>query len=453
MAAQYRNSEATLTENLTTSERIASLMDHLGLEAAHLATQIPGDAAEFVQRAEGRVGGIVLCGATRLDPQPFTQVAGRLLMIAGDKGLTVAAAERAAARLPGAQRHVLANYEAAGWSDVVADRTTEVAEAMSRFLAEVASRVSVPDASPCSGPQSGEHAGLTWRRTGQGPPLLLLPFFLAPSQWEPAVPHLMRHFTVIQVGGANIGGIAALEDRARAPTYRALFHSLIDRLAPKPDARILDVGCGSGALDRILAKRLGSSARIDAADLNPFFLAEARTLAQKNGVGDRITFVEASATSLPFPDATFDGVFSVTVLEECDADRAIAEIVRVARPGARIGIVVRAIDLDQWWNLELSGPLRAKTKMPPQSVGVGGVADRSLYVRMRRAGLVDLQAFPALITLDRSEGPMWRYREDAVLSQLTPDETAEWRAATGAAELDGVLMASHVLHAAVARKP
>jgi hypothetical protein len=72
---------------------------------------------------------------------------------------------------------------------------------------------------------------------------------------------------------------------------------------------------------------------------------------------------------------------------------------------------------------------------------------------MRRAGLVDLQAFPALITLDRSEGPMWRYREDAVLSQLTPDETAEWRAATGAAELDGVLMASHVLHAAVARKP
>ena len=155
---------------------------------------------------------------------------------------------------------------------------------------------------------------------------------------------------------------------------------------------------------------------------------------------------------MPFADQTFDCIFSVTVLEECDADRAIAEMVRVARPGARIGLVVRAIDIAQWWNLALRAELRAKAAIPPQSVGPGGVADGSLYARMRRAGLVDLHAFPALITLDEPNGPIWRYREDHVLSQLTPTEMAAWHAARLAATEDGLLMQAHALHCAVATK-
>ena len=117
------------------------------------------------------------------------------------------------------------------------------------------------------------------------------------------------------------------------------------------------------------------------------------------------------------------------MLEECDADGAIAEMVRVARPGARIGLVVRAIDIAQWWNLALPAEIRAKAEIPPQSVGPGGVADASLYARMRRAGLEDLRAFPALITLDEPKGPIWRYREDHVLSQLSLAEMAAWDAA------------------------
>lgn len=157
--------------------------------------------------------------------------------------------------------------------------------------------------------------------------------------------------------------------------------------------------------------------------------------------------------ALPFADHTFNSVFSVTVLEECDADAALAEMSRVARPGARIGVVVRAIDVQQWWNLDLPVELRAKAALPPQSVGVGGVADASLYSRLRRAGLVDVVAFPSLVTLDRPDGPIWRYREDHVLSQLTPAETAVWRAARTAAVAAGSLMQAHALHCAVATKP
>jgi SAM-dependent methyltransferase len=438
---------------MTTAARVLAVMDHLGIEAAHFATQIPGDVAELARTAADRIAGLILCAPTRLDTAPFAGLSSRLLMIAGDKGLTVEVTERAAARLPGSERFTLQAYEAAGWSDVVADRTEEVAGAMTRFLAGIDVGRPLPPPARRPAEAAGEHAGLTWRIVGNGPPLMLLPFFLAPSQWEPAVERLAHHFTVIRIGGPNIGGIAALEDRARAPTYRAMFNTLVDLLAPEPGARILDVGCGSGALDRLLAHRIGSAARIDAMDLNPFFLTEARSLAAKEGLAERIAFRQGSATALPFPDASFDCVYSVTVLEECDADRAIAEMVRVARPGARIGIVVRAIDVPQWWNLDLPPALRERAEVPPQSVGRGGVADRSLYLRMRRAGLVDLQPFPAMITLDRPDGPIWRYREDAVLPLLDAEETATWQRASTAAAADGVLMQAHVLHAAVARKP
>lgn len=287
---------------------------------------------------------------------------------------------------------------------------------MTRFLASASEQdpSGVPRPSLSAG--SGTHAGLAYRIEGRGLPLILLPFFLAPSQWEPALAELLRHFTVIQVGGPHIGGVAALEDRARAPTYQAMFRTLVDLMAPEAGGRILDVGCGSGALDRLLAARLGTTARIDAVDINPFLLREAADLAVD--FGERIQFPRGSALALPFADQTFDCIFSVTMLQECNADGVIAEMMRVARPGARIGLVVRAIDIPQRWNLALPAEIRAKAEIPPQSVGPGGVADASLYARMRRAGLVNLRAFPALITLDEPTGPIWRYREDHVLSQF-----------------------------------
>jgi len=230
-----------------------------------------------------------------------------------------------------------------------------------------------------------------------------------------------------------------------------MFRHLMDVMAPPADGRILDVGCGSGALDRLLTTRLGCAARIDAVDVNPFLLREAAELARE--FGDRIVFTRGSALNLPFPEETFDCVFSVTVLEECDANRAITEMLRVARPGARLGIVVRAIDLAQWWNLELPAAISAIANVPSQSVGPGGVADLSLYTRMSHAGLVDLCVFPTLITLDQPDGPIWRYREDDVLSRLTPEDAVAWSDARARAARLGVLVQAHVLHCAVGTKP
>jgi ubiquinone/menaquinone biosynthesis C-methylase UbiE len=202
-----------------------------------------------------------------------------------------------------------------------------------------------------------------------------------------------------------------------------------------------------------LAKRIGGASPITAIDMNPYWLREAEALVAEEGLAGPIRFQAGNAEALPFPNASFDCVFSVTVIEECDADRAIGEMVRVAKPGGRIGVVVRAIDIPQWWNLDLPEPIRAKVAPPPQSVAANGVANASLYHRMRRAGLTDLVCFPSLVTLDRPGGPIWRYREDHVLSLLTADELPDWQQARAKAEADGLLLQAHAMHCAVGRKP
>ena len=281
---------------------------------------------------------------------------------------------------------------------------------------------------------------------------MLLPFFLAPSQWEPAIPLLARHFTVVTLGGRHVGGVAALEDRARAPSYRAMVRNLIEQMAPQPGETILDIGCGSGALDRMLA-RLRPANPITAIDVNPFLQREAMALAAEEGLGPRSRSCLAAPRRCRSRTRAFDCVFTVTVLEECDADRALREAWRVLRPGGRVGVIVRAIDLPQWWNLDLPPALRARAETPPQSVGPHGVADASLYRRLRAAGFTDPGCSPALVTLDRPDGPIWRYREDHLLSLLTPEETATWRVLTDAARRDGVLLMAHPMHCAIGTKP
>ena len=440
------------TDERTLTERLVALLDYLGLPAAHMATQIPADVAGLALAHPERIAGLVFCTPTRLDAASFGGHAERLLMIAGEFGATLGVTQRAAERLPRARLQVLAGYDAPGWADVAVDRGGEIVGWMREFLAEFPG--GLPEAGkPMPVAASGTHAGITYRIEGSGPALLLLPFFLAPSQWAPAVPALAEQFTVITLGGRHVGGVAALEDRARAPSYRGMLRSLFDVIAPVAGETILDVGCGSGALDRLLAHRYGAANLITATDLNPFLLSEAGVLVAEEGLQDTIRFRQANAEALPFPDASFGCAFSVTVLEECDADRALAELWRVVRPGGRVGVIVRAIDMPQWWNLSLPEALREKVAIPAQSVGACGVADASLYRRMREAGFAGLTCFPSLVTLDRPDGPIWRYREDHVLSLLSPEETIVWRRATDEARRGGGLFMAHPLHCAVGVKP
>jgi SAM-dependent methyltransferase len=434
-----------MSQQPSLTERLISLFDHFGLTTAFVATQMSGDVADLARRWPERIAGLLLCTPSRLDPAPFAAVAARTVMVAGERGMTAEVTARAEPRLPGSRRVVLPDYDAPGWADVVADHT----DAIVRTLRSLAGTASAPNLAA----GSGSHAGITYQVHGDGPALVLLPFFLAPSQWEPAIPALTQYFTVIVLGGRHLGGVAALEDRAHGPSYAGMINALFDEMAPSAGDTILDVGCGSGALDRLLARRFGGANPITATDVNPFLLREAAALAAEDQLVDHITFRQGNAERLPFPDASFNHAFTVTVFEECDADLALRELFRVVRPGGRVGVIVRAIDMPQWWHLDLPGEVRRKANVPPQSCGPRGVADASLYRRMREAGFEQLTCFPTLVTFDRPEGPIWRYREDHVLAQLSEPETSIWHTATEAARKAGLLFMANPLHRVVGRKP
>ena len=123
-----------------------------------------------------------------------------------------------------------------------------------------------------------------------------------------------------------------------APPNRASARSSRPTLAwvdlPE-DARLLEVGCGSGAITRVLARRAGI-AEIVALDPSPVFLAKARELAAGHG---HVTFRQGDARALDFADGVFDGAIAHTCLTHVPApDRALRELFRVLRAGGSLAV-------------------------------------------------------------------------------------------------------------------
>ena len=100
--------------------------------------------------------------------------------------------------------------------------------------------------------------------------------------------------------------------------------------------RILDVGCGTGSLTFALPKA-AAIGEIAAFDFSPVFVEEA----QHRNTDPRITIRQGDATAIPFEDGLFDRALSLLVLHFVpEADKAVAEMRRVVRPG---GVVAAAV--------------------------------------------------------------------------------------------------------------
>jgi len=238
-----------------------------------------------------------------------------------------------AQRTAGIASATLRDYEALMWSDVAADRGVDIAAAMCGFLQLMDERRPLETMRLQEG--EGEAAGIFYRIRGAGPPLVLMPLELAPSQWEPLVPSLSERYCTIELGGAFLGIVALLEARGRSD-YLGMIRTLLDLAQLRSGETVLDVGCGSGVAVREVAGRTGKSNRLIGIDTSPYLLREAGRLARQEGFGDAIEFREARAEVLPFPDNSMDLILSCTVLEEGDTDRMLAEMIRVTKPGARL---------------------------------------------------------------------------------------------------------------------
>jgi SAM-dependent methyltransferase len=108
--------------------------------------------------------------------------------------------------------------------------------------------------------------------------------------------------------------------------------ALLDAAGVTKRPRVLDLACGPGWLAALAAER---GAEVVGGDFSRAMVEEARR------AHPHIRFEEADARSLPFPDAAFDAaVMSFGIHHVEGPDRALAEVVRVLRPGGRFAFTL-----------------------------------------------------------------------------------------------------------------
>lgn len=124
------------------------------------------------------------------------------------------------------------------------------------------------------------------------------------------------------------------------------LESLLEDVPITAGMEVLDLGCGKGASSVFLARETG--ARVTACDLwVP--RDELRRHLEAAGVEDRVRAVNGGARDLPFADAAFDVIVSVDAFEYFGTDvRALPDILRVLRPGGRLGMSTPALRVDPY---------------------------------------------------------------------------------------------------------
>jgi ubiquinone/menaquinone biosynthesis C-methylase UbiE len=123
-----------------------------------------------------------------------------------------------------------------------------------------------------------------------------------------------------------------------ASSYDAMDHTLpnsafVDRLVELgARGRMLDLGCGPGHMPLLVAERI-ADAQVIGLDAAETMLALARQKLAATNFADRVTFCRGDAKDLSFDDASFDVVFSNTVLHHIpDPLPFLSECRRVLRP-------------------------------------------------------------------------------------------------------------------------
>jgi len=178
---------------------------------------------------------------------------------------------------------------------------------------------------------------------------------------------------------AEIAGARAYENLHVPAVFKQWCPRMLDAADVSAGDRVLDVACGTGALAREAALRVGDSGFVAGVDPGRGMLAVARELAPA------IEWQDGVAESLPFPDSSFDAVCcQFGLMFFSDRPQALREMIRVLRPGGKLAVAV-------WDSLENSGAYPIEVKLIERVAGTTAAdALRAPFVLGDREGLTTL---------------------------------------------------------------
>jgi ubiquinone/menaquinone biosynthesis C-methylase UbiE len=216
----------------------------------------------------------------------------------------------------------------------------------------------------------------------------------------------------------------------------------------QPYHRLLDVGCGPGSDTITLARFVPLGGRVVGVDHDPEMVAEADRRAIEAGVSRWVSHKHASVDTLPFESDFFDACRSERVFQHLnDPQPALAEMVRVTKPGGRVVVW----DAD-WGTLSIDtnevSTERTLARIVAEKNVNNGFSGRQLYRLFMQQGLevVNLEAN----TLFFTNYPLMRQvvgideveTEASTSGLLSQSELSHWHIAMEEAQAKGWFFAS-----------
>ena len=188
-------------------------------------------------------------------------------------------------------------------------------------------------------------------------------------------------------------------DRVARDVLAPFGRELVDACAIGPGRRVLDVAAGTG---NVALAAVAAGADVVACDLTPELLEISRARAAERGLA--LEWVEADAEALPFQDAAFDVVTSSVGAMFADDHAAVArELLRVCRPGGRIGLINWPPDS---WSAEffaILAPYAPPTDPDKPAPVLWG--DEPYLRALLEPGIDELVATPGVLVVDHFAGP------------------------------------------------
>ena len=247
--------------------------------------------------------------------------------------------------------------------------------------------------------------------------------------------------------GSRGGNIAAIKQDPRQ------FYAYLE---VQEGQHILDVGSGTGDLTRPLADLVGPGGRVVGIDYSQTMVEEARRRAAEEG--SQVEFIQGDVRSLPFQASEFDAVQVRLVFQHLrDPRPALAEVVRVLKPGGRLAIVEQ-----DWETMVIDATDRVLTRKVVNMFNdalPNGWIGRQLYGLLKQEGLEQVVTTGTLVMLPNFEVVSKLLGFDQLFdhlreqSQATDAEIEAWQADLRQRSQEGRFMVGFTMFTATGHKP
>jgi ubiquinone/menaquinone biosynthesis C-methylase UbiE len=129
---------------------------------------------------------------------------------------------------------------------------------------------------------------------------------------------------------------AFLEQRSQLADQIELNRALLSAVDLQPGERVLEAGCGSGALARMAAGSLAAEIQLVAMDISPHLLDYARRVDAQN----KVAYLAGDVQRLPVASGSFDAAIAARLLlHVTDPLPVVCELARAVRPGGRMALM------------------------------------------------------------------------------------------------------------------